>query len=348
MNLMNRNLGLAALIAVAMSGCRSSPDQESYNDEEKATNVVAYGGGGGSGGNQLISIPLSVDYASFGLLGTPATAYSVTLANCLSAYTATVTQANADGIEVYKNDRNCLAKLTAFTVGGVTYNNVNVGATDFTTWLANDTALFASASAAIIRVKVISQLSTAVVGTEAVVYNFSELLDATSDVIFSESTVSDPHLITVQSQQAPLFKVAASTYIGVNGATGAPQFTFKLECVNDPTLASPTSVAMGLGSATDTLCGLNDLANVSYKLIKDTYSSVLTISNAETIFATAGTSVTIPTDQYQTTATNEGFNTVTLNGPGGLGVAGNENMILILKAGLSFTYYNVDVTTIVQ
>ena len=41
----------------------------------------------------------------------------------------------------------------------------------------------------------------------------------------------------------------------------------------------------------------------------------------------------------QTTATG-------LLGP--LGTAGNENMILIIKAGLSFTYYNVDVTTISQ
>lgn len=348
MNSINRNLCLAALFTVAMSGCRSTPDQEGYNDEEKSTNVVAHGGGGGSGGNQMISIPLSVDYANFGLLGTPATAYSVSLAGCISSYTATVTEANVDGIEVYKDDRNCLAKLTAFTVGGVTYNNVNVGATDFTTWLANDTALFASAGAAIIRVKVISQLTSTIAGTEAVVYNFSELLDATSDYTFGEAAVSDPHAITVESQEAPHFKVVAATYIGVDGGTGAARFTFKMECVDDPTLGSPTSIAMVAGSAANTLCGNNDLANVTYKLIKDTYASVLTISNAETIFGTAGTAVTIPGDQYADTATNEGFTTATLNGPGGLGVAGNENMILILKAGLSFTYYNVDVTTISQ
>jgi len=105
---------------------------------------------------------------------------------------------------------------------------------------------------------------------------------------------------------------------------------------------------MSAGSGADTLCGANDLQNITYKLVKDTYGSVLTITDAETIFATPGTSITLPGDQYQDSATNEGFNTSTLDGPGGLGVAGNENMILIIKADLSFTYYNIDVTTITQ
>ena len=78
------------------------------------------------------------------------------------------------------------------------------------------------------------------------------------------------------------------------------------------------------------------------------YSSAPSITDAETIFGTAGTSVTIPTDQYSTAPTAEGFNTVTLDGPGALGTVGNQNMILILKSGISYTYFNIDVTTITQ
>jgi hypothetical protein len=134
----------------------------------------------------------------------------------------------------------------------------------------------------------------------------------------------------------------------MDDVSGAAEFTFKLECVDDPTLVSPTSMPMGAGTGANTLCSANDLANISYKLVKDTFGSDLTITEAEGIFATAGTSITLPADQYQDGPNNEGFNTAILDGPGGLGTAGNENMILILKAGLSFTYFNIDVTTISQ
>ncbi len=341
-------LSLLASLSLVPYGCRKEPDQKSYDDESKKTTVQSVGGGASSSSKNLITIPISVDYGAFGLLGTAATAYSVSLASCLSGYTGSVTEANLDGVEVYKDDRSCLAKLTAFTSGGIVYNATNAGATNFTTWLANDTALFASAAGAKIRVKVISQLASPITGTEAVVYNFSELLDATGDYVFSEAAVSDPHSITVESQEAPHFNVIAATYTGMDNVTGAAEMTFKLECVNDPTLAVPTSVAMTAGSGANTLCSANDLNAVTYKLVKDTYASVLTISQAETIFATAGTSVTIPTDQYSTDATHQGFLTSVLAGPGPLGTAGNENMILIVKAGLSFTYYNIDITTIVQ
>lgn len=344
---MGRQLFLFVMTALAATSCRSSPEQKNYDDESKSRTVVSYGGGA-SAGSSLVTIPISVEYGLFGLLGTPATAYSVDLATCLSGYSATVTEANVDGVEVYKDDRNCLAKLTSFTAGGVTYNNTNAGAVDFTTWLANDSALFASGGGALIRVKVVSQLASPIAGTEAVVYNFSELLDGQGDYTYSEAEVSDAHSITIESQEAPLFNVVAATFEGMDDVTGAPEFKFKLECVDDPTDPAPTSVAMNAGSGADTVCGSNDLQDITYKLVKDTYGSVLTITDADAIFSTAGTAPALPADQYQDGPTNEGFNTQTLDGPGGLGTAGNENMILILKAGISYTYFNIDVTTISQ
>jgi hypothetical protein len=343
---MGRELFVIGLAALAIAGCAESPEQKNYEDESKSRTVVSYGGGGSSG-SSLVTIPVSVEYGQFGLLGTPATAYSVSLTGCLSGYTATVNQTSVDGVEVYKDDRNCLAKLTSFTVGGATYTNTHTGAVDFTTWLANDMATFASSSGALIRVKVVSQLASPIASTEAVSYNFSELLKG-GDTTYLESDVSDAHSITVESQEAPLFDVVAANFVGMHDTSGAAQFTFKLECVDDPTASPPTSVAMNSGSGPDTLCGANDLQDITYKLVKDTYSSTLSITNAEAIFSTAGTSVTLPNAQYQDSGTNEGFNTVTLDGPGGLGTAGNEHMILILKAGISYTYFNIDVTTISQ
>ncbi len=342
---MNRLVKLISVCWV-LSSCQSAPEQESFEDESKTSTVQA---AGGAQPTQLkkVKIPITVNYGTFGLLGTAATAYSVTLAGCLSGYSATVNQTNLDGIEVYKDDRTCLAKLTSLTTGGVTYTSTNPGATDFTTWAANNTAIFASAGGATIGVKVISQLSSPIAGTEAVTYNFTELLDGTSDYTFSEAQVSDPHLITVESQEAPHFTVKTATFTGMDDTTGVPEFTFKMECVDDPTAVTPTSVAMTGGS--NTVCGTVDLADIEYKLVQDTYSSVLTISQADAIFTSGpGTTIAIGGDQYADSGTNEGFMITNFDGPGVLGTVANANMILILKAGISYTYFNIDVTTITQ
>lgn len=337
------------ILTISLLGCQApAPEDDTSEDGgSKSSTFVSASGSKGKSAPKKVKIPLRVKYGTFGLAGTDATAYSVSLAGCVSGYTATVTEADVDGIEAYKDDRSCLAKLTSFTTNGVVYNNTNTNKVDFTTWVANDTALFANAGGDTIRVKVISQLPTPIAGTETVVYNFSELLDGDDDTI-GEASVSDPHAITVQSQQAPLFKMHTASYISMDDTSGAPELQFKMECVDDPTSGAPTSVAMTDGSATRTLCGLNDLNSITYKLVKDTYGDVLTISQAEAIFSTAGTSITIPTDQYHTDATHDGFNTSILDGPGAIGTAGNEHMLLVLKAGLSFTYYNVDITTITQ
>lgn len=338
----------------ALAACQKAPKQDADDgdgDGAKVTSTSTFAGGGGAqttGQRGKLVIPFGIEHSSFALTGTPASSYSVNLAGCLSGYSATVTEANLDGVEVYSDDRNCLAKLVDFVTGGVTYNGTNGGATNFTTWLAGDTAIFTSAGGAKIRVRVVSQLASPITGTEAIVYQFSELLDATGDKTFTEDDVSDAHLITVASQEAPHFNVVGASFLGMDDTTGAPEFAFKLECVDDPTAVSPTSIAMTAGSAANSLCGANDLNALTYKLVKDTYSSTPTITDAETIFGTAGIAVTLPTDQYADSATNEGFNTVTIDGPGGLGTAGNEHMILMLKAGVSYTYFNVDVTTIVQ
>lgn len=350
---------LAPLVGLFFCFCKPAPEQESYDDGGKSSTFSGASGSSQSPVRQKVTIPISVSKRGFNLTGTAASAYSVTLdqdpagdpggvSTCLSGYTATVSKANADGLEVYKDDRNCIAKLTSLTTGGVTYTSTNAGATDFTNWLRDDTALFASAGGATIRVKVIAQLDSPIAGVEAITYNFSENRDATDDKTLAESDVSAAHLITIESQEAPLFTIKTARYEGMDNATGEPQFSFKMECVDDPTAATPTSVGMTAGAAANTVCGSNDLADIEYLLVKDTFGSVLTITQAEGLFGSGGETIDVPGDQYQDSASNEGFNTITMNGPGLISVAGNEHMILILKAGMSFTYFNVDVTTISQ
>jgi hypothetical protein len=166
------------------------------------------------------------------------------------------------------------------------------------------------------------------------------------DATLSEIQVGVAEVVTVNSDEAPQFNVITATFLGTNAGTLAPQFKFRLACVNDPILATPTKIGMSTGSATNTRCSATDLNIISYKFVLDTYSSLLTVDELESIFATAGTSVAIPTNQYQVSVTNEGFDTITLEGPGSLATAGNNAMILIIKGAESYTYFNIDVTLI--
>lgn len=173
------------------------------------------------------------------------------------------------------------------------------------------------------------------------------MLDDTGGFDLSDA-VGYPQLLPVASQEAPHFEIVAGIFIGMDDETGAGEYSFKLQCVNDPLAVDPVPTAMTVGTAAGTVCGGTDLANVSYKLVQDTYGSALSITEAEAIFSTPGTAVAIPSAQYRTGVTHGGFNTSTLKGPGPMGKAGNEMMILIVKAGISFTYYNIDVPTITQ
>src|SRR5690606_34697779 len=125
-----------------------------------------------------ISIPTRLENASgtFLALTDPADDFVIELVDCLSGHSATVTKANVAGLEVYRYDRECLAKLNEFTYGGKVYKPT---ATDpFTTWQAGDTALFdedGEPGTNPLQVIVLSTLSDPVSGTDVISYGFSEI-----------------------------------------------------------------------------------------------------------------------------------------------------------------------------
>lgn len=328
------------VLILQLFGCSAEPTEDELVDTKELTFTPMSTGQRRSG---AILIPIDVSMSGFNLIATSASAYSISLAGCQSSLTGTVTKSNLDGIEVYDDDRNCLAKLSSLTVGGIEYTSSNPGAVDFTTWLAGDTATFTSGAGVGLDIKVVEQLSNPVNAGNAVHYAFSDLLDGSGDTTLTEIQVGAAQVVSVNSDEAPQFNVITATFLGTNAATLAPQFTFRLACVNDPILPTPTKIAMSTGSATNTLCSATDLNIISYKFVIDTYSSLLTVDDLQTIFATAGTSVAIPTNQYQVSTTNEGFDTIMLEGPGSLATAGNNDMILIIKGAESYTYFNVDV-----
>lgn len=269
-----------------------------------------------------------------------ATAFSISLEGCASGYTSTATEVST-GLQVYKFDQNCLAKLTTFTVGGIVY--VPTAATPFSTWLAGDTATFEDQSdpTNLINVTVVSQLDNPISGTEPVTYAYSQVSQGADENI-ADSVVGDSHVLSVGGLEAPSFTIAGVTFNGIT-ATGGGQFVFTLECTANIT-----------GAAATTACLESNFTDLKYKLVADTYGSTLTYADAQSIFASGPISIDTATDVVAIGAggtVNGGFVTKSdasiLTGPDQMHL--NPNMILVVEvAGTSYTYYNIDVTTLTQ
>ncbi|MBP6217101.1 MAG: hypothetical protein KA436_00780 [Oligoflexales bacterium] len=266
-----------------------------------------------------------------GLTAAAAT-YKISITGCASGLTGTATEADVN-LKVYKQDRGCLGQLTEFTYLTKTYKP-KTGFT-FTTWLAGDTATFENTSDPNpndrLSVTVISQLSSPTAVADTIQYRFSYITVGATDAapnVLSKTTVGESHVVSVPGQNPPNFNISLVTFPGISATGGTGQFVFKMTC----------NIAM-VGDVCD---GVN-LTEISYKLIKDTYTGVMFVQDAQSIFPTGQSTVTVATDKHLTG--NSGFNTVTLTGPGP--IHQNPNMILVLGANnLSFQYFNVDVQTV--
>jgi hypothetical protein len=161
------------ILALQLLGCSAEPTEDEVVEGKESTFTPISTAQRRSRG---FLIPINVSKSGFNLITTPASAYSVSLVGCQSNLTAVVTKSNLDGIEVYDDDRSCLAKLTSLTVGGIEYTSSNPGAVDFTTWLADDTATFTSGAGVGLDIQVVEQLSSPANAGDAVHYAFSELL----------------------------------------------------------------------------------------------------------------------------------------------------------------------------
>lgn len=331
----SRLVAAALLAAVAGSGCQKS-EPKTYTGEETRKGGVASGGSPSTDG-QLVTIPVSLvdkraSNSGFSLLGS-ATTFDISLEDCATGYTSTADQ-DSTALLVYKFDRGCKAKLTGFEYNGLTYEPTV--ADPFTTWDANDVALFDEAGEPgtnAVVVKVLSQLADPVSGTEAVVYQFSELIKGADEDLL-DTTVSAGHSMTVDSQPPPSFTIKSIDFVAVN-AGGGGQFDIVLECTEN----------IGV---TD-VCEDVDMADLTYKLIEDTYGSTLTIGQANAIFPADETAVAMPGDREAPggATTNGGFHTITLDGPDQLAL--HPNMIFIIQAAdTSYQYFNIDIETLTQ
>lgn len=274
---------------------------------------------------ELVTISISVanedESMMFYLAG--ASDYDILVEGCASGFSGTAT-ASTPLFQLYKYDQGCKAKLQQFFAYGDVWSPVD-GA-GFTAYAVGEIATFENSTATdTLRVKVVSQLASAIGSSEIVQYAWTDIAMGSNQNI---EEVKGVHTLAVGGQSAPGFSVSALAYLGMT-ALGAGQFTFQLTC----------DVAM-----VGTVCGDVDLSEIKYQLVKDDYSSSLTIAQAAAIFvANSGSSIAIPGDQHA--SGNGGFKTIILDGPDKMHL--NPHMILIFEAGgASYLYFNIDVSTI--
>lgn len=270
--------------------------------------------------------------------GVPVTSFVVTLDGCASGLTADNRVAD---INVYLGDSGCLVKLVSFVSESKTYSSTAVGAVNFTTWAPNEVATFANPDNAneLAIVQIASQLSDPIVDTDFVSFNiyFKTGGDNANVVI-----INNPASIFVAGQTPPNFKIEVgdAKLSGVDGASGAGKFVFRLTCVSgeliigghDPYKTFCTNKAgetFASGSGVDIYAENNNDSKslFSYKLIADVNGDgSLTFEQARDAFV-SGDSTVAPDDIDPSSLS---FVTAPLVGPSSLSAA--TKLILVLQA----------------
>ena len=223
----------------------------------------------------FIEIPIIFQDQNEGLSLASATAYSLSLDTCATGHTATVDE-TAGYLEGYEFDRNCLAKLTQFTLNSKVYTP-KTGST-FTTWATGDTAVFevnGASPADELDVEVLATLSNPVTNADVITYQFSELTEG-SDETIGEPTVRESSAITVDGQAAPDFAINQVELVGIT-ADGNGEFRFQFECNQTVT-----------GTGSDITCFDVRLDSIYMAIGLDTYSGTPNATELDALFTAYG------------------------------------------------------------
>lgn len=270
--------------------------------------------------------------------GVPVSSFVVTLDGCASGLTGNNTIAD---ITVYLGDSGCLIKLVSFVSEGKTYSATAAGATNFKSWGPNEIATFANPDNAneLASVQIASQLSDPIVESDFVSFNvyFKTGGDNANVVI-----INNPVSIFVAGQTPPNFKIETgdAQLSGVDGATGAGKFVFRLTCVSGQMLVGghdpyksfcpnkPGETYTG-GTGVDIYAENNyDKKSLfSYKLVADeSGNGTLSFQQARDAFA-SGDMTVAPAD---IDPLSQSFVTAPIVGPGTLSSA--TKLFLVLQA----------------
>ncbi len=311
-----------------------------------------------------VSVPVALEKTGsslnltdgLGLTVNTGTTLNVAVTGCASGYTYTGTITSV--VNLYNGDINCKVKLTSFilTIGSstITYSATATGATNFTTWLAGDTATFANttgsgAASDLITVYVRNQVTqTALTTLDTVLYNFTDVQGSTTSSAVTDA-ISTPVPLTVNGNAAPDFTFYDSRIVSTN-ANGTVNLKLQFQCPTDVTGTNPNQSCSGLSEA-----------NMDYLLVENTFSNAsLSVAQVNAIFA-AGSPVAVTQDAVGAAAigtlsnmTHGGIETGSMATVGAPLYPNHKNQLFIIRLRngsgntLSYEYFYVDIASLTQ
>ncbi|HET9236960.1 MAG TPA: hypothetical protein VFO10_06900 [Oligoflexus sp.] len=275
---------------------------------------------------ETVKVGISLSEKGSGMRLADATTFSMSLDGCASGLNYPSITENDVTVDLYKFDQGCLIKLNSFSLNSVNYV---LSADTFESWTAGDIAIFQDSANTNnkLTVRVVTQLPTAIAGSETVSYSYTQLV-AGADESIAKSVVSDTHTVSVNGVDAAKVEITSVNMTGMT-AQGAGRFTFDVLCLQ------------GVSSGS---CDTNPLTSLKYMLVKDTYSNNPTYEQLNTLFSTGGTAVAAG-DIIATG--NGGFKTQVMSTPDEMALPGNSNLLFIVQSGgSSYKYFNVDVAAL--
>lgn len=332
-----RILGLALALSLIISCSKNGEDKSDSEEIPSSSRIVVLAPGASE---QRTKIPISFvqsndhisndNISTFSLTTSNADAWTIELTDCLSGYDTTVTEANVDGLEIYRFDRECRAKLTEFIFDGKTY--IPTAGDPFTNWQAGDIATFdevGEPGVNPLRLMVLSTIGNPVTGLETISFGWATITQGSDrSILWTTAGASDK--LTVAANPPPSFTIKSIERTGMSPGAGG-QFKFVLECTSHITITN--------------ICELVSFSDLDYKLVEDTFGGSISSMQGDSIFATPGTSVMLPDDRIapgSAGTTNGGIITISLDGPDNM--ANHPHMLLVIRSyGQSFQYFNVDV-----
>ncbi len=319
-------LGLAIC---SLSAC-GDPTETNFIENEKAVDAM-----------DRIDIAKGASDES-GLYIIDAAAFTISLSGCTSGYSATLTAAKTK-FNVYKNDRNCKARLLDFTRSGKKYTPVP--GKDFVSLMTGETATFQSPGGAdSLLVRIVNQLSSPIQSGDSINFNFLETKVADQSVNILTTKFGAIGKYTKSGDTALNFKVKKAQLLSIDTATGIGRMIFKLDCqvpINKP--GNPNAD-----------CGGVRLRSITYVLVNDTVngSPCPTDPKKCEVYFTSTNPLEVRSQDYVDAGVdglvNGGFTTrteptVALTTPGKLNVT--PNMLLIISNGNSYQWFNLDLQT---
>lgn len=241
-------------------------------------------------------------------------AFVIDIEECVSGHQASLTETQPQA-SLYAKDKKCLGKLKSFTVDGVTYTPSGLAQDQFIDYQAGDTAVFHSEDgSAQLDVRVVAQLPadlSSAQGCLPITYAFGGIDAGNRGTIIPMGAGAAGHVV---GDAIPPFEITEARLVGK--VDGYGKFQFRLQCFDEIT--------------TDTCSDIID--RLEYVLIDDTTNGILTLHQAADFFKQA-------TAYRPAVKSRRWFRTYDLPGPQPL--QQTQSMILLLKNGDSYQYFEV-------